>query len=97
MHTDLIQTSSLRLGNLHPYSSSGNTLHRSLYRDTLLIKLTKNLEKGFEGVSLSNPVRGRTILLKSQNRSEGITMFISQESSRRNWTVKILHGEFTKY
>ena len=43
MHTDLIQTSSLRLGNL--YRSSGNTLNRSPYRDTLLGKLTKNLEK----------------------------------------------------
>jgi hypothetical protein len=45
MHTDLIQTSSLHLGNLHPYSFLGNTLDRSPYRDTLLRKLAKNMEK----------------------------------------------------
>jgi hypothetical protein len=53
MHIDLIQTSSLLSGNLCPYSLrksiplfiSGNTLDRSPHRDTLLGKLTKNLEK----------------------------------------------------
>ena len=52
MHTDLIQTSSLRLGNLCPYSSSGNTLDRSPYRDTLLRKITKNLEKDSKAQAL---------------------------------------------
>jgi hypothetical protein len=45
MHIELIQTSSLFLGKSIPLSVSGNTLDRSPHRDTLLGKLTKNLEK----------------------------------------------------
>ena len=52
MHIDLIQTSSLCLGNLCPYSPSGNTLDRSPNRDTLLRQLTKNLEKDSKAQAL---------------------------------------------
>jgi hypothetical protein len=45
IYTDIISDFKSVLGKSIPLSVSGNTLDRSPHRDTLLGKLTKNLEK----------------------------------------------------